>query len=130
MARVAAYKVCFPPIDGDECFDADILAGFDMAIHDGVDVLSVSLGGSASTFFNDSVAIGSFHAAKRGIVVVCSAGNSGPAEATVENVAPWYITVGASTMDREFPSYVVLGNNMRFKVCYLFLIHNCYEVLH
>ncbi|XP_057429641.1 subtilisin-like protease SBT5.3 [Lotus japonicus] len=115
MARVAAYKVCFPPIDGDECFDADILAGFDMAIHDGVDVLSVSLGGSASTFFNDSVAIGSFHAAKRGIVVVCSAGNSGPAEATAENVAPWYITVGASTMDREFPSYVVLGNNMRFK---------------
>lgn len=116
-ARVAAYKVCWPPVGGDECFDADILAGFDKAIHDGVHVLSVSLGGSASSFFNDSVAIGSFHAAKQGIVVVCSAGNNGPADATAENLAPWYITVGASTMDREFPSYVVLGNKIRLKVC-------------
>ncbi|KAK2388402.1 subtilisin protease SBT5.4 [Trifolium repens] len=114
-ARVASYKVCWPPVDGDECFEADILAAFDMAIHDGVDVLSVSLGGSASNLFNDSVAIGSFHAAKKGIVVVCSAGNSGPNEATAENLAPWYITVGASTMDREFSSYVVLGNNLRLK---------------
>lgn len=114
-ARVASYKVCWPPINGDECFDADILAAFDAAIHDGVDVLSVSLGGSASNLFNDSVAIGSFHAAKKGIVVVCSAGNSGPNDATASNLAPWYITVGASTMDREFPSYVVLGNNLTFK---------------
>ncbi|TKY59961.1 Subtilisin protease SBT5.3 [Spatholobus suberectus] len=114
-ARVAAYKVCWPPVGGDECFDADILAGFDMAIHDGVHVLSLSLGGSASSFFNDSVAIGSFHAANHGIVVVCSASNSGPADATAENLAPWHITVAASTMDRQFPAYVVLGNNMTFK---------------
>ncbi|XP_076927058.1 subtilisin-like protease SBT5.3 [Bidens hawaiensis] len=114
-ARVAAYKVCFPPVNGNECFDADILAAFDMAIHDGVDVLSVSLGGDAVPFFNDSVAIGSFHAVKHGIVVVCSAGNSGPGDGTVSNVATWQITVGASTMDRQFPSYAVLGNEMRFK---------------
>ncbi|KAI3803617.1 hypothetical protein L1987_31774 [Smallanthus sonchifolius] len=114
-ARVAAYKVCFPPVNGNECFDADILAAFDMAIQDGVDVLSVSLGGDAVPFFNDSVAIGSFHAVKHGIVVVCSAGNSGPADGTVSNVATWQITVGASIMDRQFPSYAVLGNNMRFK---------------
>ncbi|KAI3774838.1 hypothetical protein L1987_49400 [Smallanthus sonchifolius] len=114
-ARVAAYKVCFPPVNGNECFDADILAAFDMAIQDGVDVLSVSLGGDAVPFFNDSVAIGSFHAVKHGIVVVCSAGNSGPADGTVSNIATWQITVGASTMDRQFPSYAVLGNNMRFK---------------
>lgn len=120
-ARVASYKVCWPPIDGNECFEADILAGFDMAIHDGVDVLSVSLGGSSSSLFNDSVAIGSFHAAKKGIVVVCSAGNSGPSDATAENLAPWYITVGASTMDREFPSYVVLGNNISLKVIILYV---------
>lgn len=115
MARVAAYKVCWPPVGGEECFDADILAAFDLAIHDGVDVLSVSLGGSSSTFFKDSVAIGSFHAAKRGVVVVCSAGNSGPAEATAENLAPWHVTVAASTMDRQFPTYVVLGNDITFK---------------
>lgn len=114
-SRVVAYKVCFPPVNGNECFDADILAAFDMAIQDGVDVLSVSLGGDAVPFFNDSVAIGSFHAVKNGIVVVCSAGNSGPDDGTVSNVATWQITVGASTMDRQFPSFAVLNNNMRFK---------------
>jgi len=115
-ARVAAYKVCWPPVGGNECFDADIVAAFDMAIHDGVDVLSVSLGGQSTPFFNDSVALGSFHAVKHGIVVVCSAGNSGPTPATVSNVAPWQITVGASTMDRDFRSYVVLGNKIRLEV--------------
>ncbi|KAK3184590.1 hypothetical protein Dsin_031876 [Dipteronia sinensis] len=114
-ARVAAYKVCWPPVSGNECFDADILAAFDSAIHDGVDILSVSLGGQPAAFFNDSIAIGSFHAVKHGIVVVCSAGNSGPADGTVSNIAPWLLTVGASTTDRDFPSYVVLGDQNRFK---------------
>lgn len=40
-ARVAAYKVCWPPMDGSGCMDADVLKGFDTAIHDGVDVISV-----------------------------------------------------------------------------------------
>ncbi|KAL0008732.1 hypothetical protein SO802_010234 [Lithocarpus litseifolius] len=114
-ARVAAYKVCWPPVGGNECFDADIVAAFDMAIHDGVDVLSVSLGGQPTFFFNDSVAIGSFHAVKHGIVVICSAGNSGPGAGTLSNFAPWQITVGASTMDREFNSYVILGNKVQLK---------------
>ncbi|KAF8015707.1 hypothetical protein BT93_H1281 [Corymbia citriodora subsp. variegata] len=114
-ARVAAYKVCWPPIAGNECFDADILAGFDAAIHDGVDVLSVSLGGDPTPLFNDGIAIGSFHAVKNGIVVICSAGNSGPSYGTVSNISPWLITVAASTMDREFSNYVVIGNQKRFK---------------
>ncbi|XP_050279889.1 subtilisin-like protease SBT5.3 [Quercus robur] len=114
-ARVAAYKVCWPPVGGNECFDADIVAAFDMAIHDGVDVLSVSLGGEPTFFFNDSVAIGSFHAVKHGIVVICSAGNSGPDAGTIVNSAPWQITVGASTMDREFNSYVILSNKVQLK---------------
>lgn len=101
---------------GNECFDSDILAAFDMAIDDGVDVLSVSLGGDAGAYVNDSVAIGSFHAVKHGIVVVTSAGNSGPGPGTVSNVAPWLITVGASTMDRQFPSYIILGNKKQYKV--------------
>ncbi|KAJ9687084.1 hypothetical protein PVL29_015799 [Vitis rotundifolia] len=114
-ARVAAYKVCWPPVGGNECFDADILAAFDIAIHDGVDVLSASLGGLPTPFFNDSLSIGSFHAVKHGIVVVCSAGNSGPADGTVSNISPWQFTVGASTMDRRFPNYVVLGNKKRLE---------------
>jgi len=122
-ARVASYKVCWDVlVNDDRCYDADVLEAFDAAIHDGVDVLSLSLGRANSNFFNDGQAIGSFHAAKNGIVVVCSAGNGGPFDATGLNLAPWYITVGASTMDREFPSYVVLGNGLSFKVC-LFLDH-------
>ncbi|XP_008810184.1 subtilisin-like protease SBT5.3 [Phoenix dactylifera] len=114
-ARVAAYKVCWPPVDGSECFDADILAAFDAAIHDGVHVLSVSLGGDPVDYFYDGLAIGSFHAVKNGLTVVCSAGNSGPFLGTVSNVAPWILTVGASTIDREFPSYVQLRNRKQMK---------------
>ncbi|XP_040866962.1 subtilisin-like protease SBT5.4 [Glycine max] len=40
---------------------------FDMAIHDGVDVLSLSLGGSAMDYFDDGLSIGAFHANKKGI---------------------------------------------------------------
>ncbi|KAJ4982426.1 hypothetical protein NE237_033263 [Protea cynaroides] len=108
-ARVAAYKVCWP-LDG-ECFDADVLAAFDAAIQDGVDVISVSLGGGNDTdYFNNGLAIGSFHAVKAGIIVVCSAGNSGPTDGTVTNVAPWLFTIAASTIDREFRAYVELGD--------------------
>ncbi|EPS60041.1 subtilase family protein, partial [Genlisea aurea] len=102
-ARVASYKVCWPPLeDGSECFDSDITKGFDAAIYDGVDVVSISLGGDPSDYFNDGIAIAALHAVRRGIVVVCSAGNGGPTPGTVSNVAPWIITVAASTLDREF----------------------------
>ncbi|XP_078154580.1 subtilisin-like protease SBT5.4 [Carex rostrata] len=109
-ARVVAYKVCWPPVNGSECFDADILAAFDAAISDGVHVLSVSLGGPPVDYFQDGLAIGSFHAVSSGIKVVCSAGNLGPTAGSVSNLAPWIFTVAASTMDREFPAYVSIGN--------------------
>lgn len=125
-ARVAAYKVCWPPINGSECFDADIMAAFDAAIHDGVDVLSVSLGGDPSNYLDDGLSIGAFHAVKNGIVVVCSAGNSGPAAGTVSNVAPWMITVGASTLDREFQAIVQLRNGLRLKVFFPFTYLSLY----
>uniref|UniRef100_M8CBX0 Subtilisin-like protease n=1 Tax=Aegilops tauschii TaxID=37682 RepID=M8CBX0_AEGTA len=99
------------PVNGSSCFEADILAAFDAAIHDGVHVLSVSLGndGEPYDYFDDAISIGSFHAVRRGISVVCSAGNSGPKPSSISNLAPWVFTVGASTMDREFPSYVVFN---------------------
>lgn len=92
------------------------MAGFDAAIHDGVDVISVSLGGNPSNYLDDGLSIGAFHAVKKGVVVVCSAGNDGPTAGTVTNVAPWIITVGASTMDREFQTNVILKNGKSFKV--------------
>ncbi|PWA90026.1 peptidase S8, subtilisin-related protein [Artemisia annua] len=116
-ARVAAYKVCWPPslIGGGGCDESDIMKGFETAIHDGVDVLSVSLGGSTAEFMDDALSIASFHALKKGITVVFSAGNDGPAPETVNNVAPWVITVAASTIDREFQSFAVLASGLRLK---------------
>ncbi|GFQ07516.1 co(2)-response secreted protease [Phtheirospermum japonicum] len=109
-SRIAVYCVC--GADG-KCKDSSILKAFDDAIADGVDVLSLSIGGK-SDLLSDSVAIGSFHAAEKGITVVCSAGNDGPSPGTVTNFVPWILTVGATTMDRDFESDIVLaGGNKR-----------------
>ncbi|KAG0450831.1 hypothetical protein HPP92_026554 [Vanilla planifolia] len=113
-AHVAAYKACWPDAAGGSCYDSDILAAFDHAIHDGVDVISASLGGLNANFFQDAISVGSFHALKHGIVVVCSAGNKG-AIASVMNPAPWIFTVAASTIDRKFDSLVLLGNKRILK---------------
>lgn len=109
-ARVAVYKVCWT----DGCFASDILAGMDHAIQDGVDVLSLSLGGGSAPYFRDTIAVGAFAAVARGIFVSCSAGNSGPEKASLANVAPWIMTVGAGTLDRDFPAFAVLGNKKRY----------------
>ncbi|XP_010261834.1 PREDICTED: subtilisin-like protease SBT1.8 [Nelumbo nucifera] len=109
-ARVATYKVCW----STGCFGSDILAGMDQAIADGVDVLSLSLGGGSAPYYRDTIAIGAFTAMEMGIFVSCSAGNSGPSRASLANVAPWIATVGAGTLDRDFPAYAHLGNGKRF----------------
>lgn len=99
--------------------DTDIIAGFDAAIHDKVDVLSVSLGQNPVDYLKDGLAIASLHAVMNGITVVCSAGNTGPTVGGVTNIAPWIISVGASTIDRDFSSYVELGNKILLKVILL-----------
>lgn len=114
-ARVAMYKVCWPSQSGG-CLGADILAAFDAAIHDGVDIVSASIGGPPSDYLSDEEAIGAFHAVKNGITVVFSGGNDGPDPGTVSNVAPWIFTVAASTIDRDFPSYLSY-NKKHVKVC-------------
>ncbi|XP_028792838.1 subtilisin-like protease SBT4.3 [Neltuma alba] len=109
-ARIAAYVAC--EFDGLVCKGEDILAAFDDAISDGVDIISASLGLSdILDFLSDVIAIGSFHAMKSGILTVHSAGNNGPEIVTVASVAPWILTVGASTTDRKIIDKVVLGND-------------------
>ncbi|VAH35017.1 unnamed protein product [Triticum turgidum subsp. durum] len=105
-ARVAAYKVCWT----GGCFSSDILAAVDRAVSDGVDVLSISLGGGASPYYRDSLSIASFGAMQMGVFIACSAGNAGPDPISLTNLSPWITTVGASTMDRDFPATVTLGN--------------------
>ena len=104
-ARLAIYKVC--------CGDANILAGFDDAIANGVDVISISIGSPvASEYFSDVIAIGSFHAMRRGVLTSAATGNSGlNPEGHVCNVAPWMLSVVASSIDRRFIDKIVLGNS-------------------
>ncbi|KAL4599151.1 hypothetical protein ACB092_11G106800, partial [Castanea dentata] len=106
-ARIATYRICQP----DGCPNEDILAAFDDAIADGVDIISISVGGvEATDFFEDTIAIGAFHAMQKGIVTSHSAGNHGPSYGSTVSVAPWLISVAASHTDRLFIDKVVLGD--------------------
>lgn len=110
-------QICW--VNGDEggCTDADILAAFDDAILDGVDIISLSLAGSTQRdYFNDGIAIGGYHAMQRGIFVAAAAGNLGPDAASVVNVAPWVTTVAASSMDREFQANLRLGDQQVLQI--------------
>ncbi|KAK8987305.1 hypothetical protein V6N11_027061 [Hibiscus sabdariffa] len=112
-ARLAVYKVCWK---NSGCFDSDILAAFDAAVNDGVDVISISVGGGdgiSSPYYLDPIAIGAYGAVSRGVFVSSSAGNDGPNIMSVTNLAPWLVTVGAGTIDRNFPADVILGDGRR-----------------
>ncbi|KAL2547472.1 Subtilisin-like protease SBT1.2 [Forsythia ovata] len=109
LAHLAIYKVCSP-----SCLESVILAAMDTAIDDGVDVLSLSLGGFSRSFYSDNIALGAFSAMEKGIFVSCSAGNNGPYNFSLSNEAPWILTVGASTIDRKIRATAVLGNNKSF----------------
>ncbi|XP_072956606.1 subtilisin-like protease [Typha angustifolia] len=106
-AHIASYKVLFD----NQGTDSDILAGIDQAIHDGVDILSMSLGYRIPVpLYENSIAIASFAAISKGLGAVASAGNEGPGYSTVGNDAPWILTVGASTTDRRMSVSVLLGD--------------------
>ncbi|KAL8064352.1 hypothetical protein ABFX02_01G083900 [Erythranthe guttata] len=109
LAHLAVYRVCVP-----FCSESNILAGMDAAIEDGVDVLSISLGGLTNNFFKNFIALGAFSAMEKGIFVSCSAGNNGPFNFSISNEAPWILTVGASTIDRKLRATTVLGNKQLF----------------
>ncbi|XVF51600.1 hypothetical protein PTKIN_Ptkin04bG0197300 [Pterospermum kingtungense] len=109
LAHLAMYKVC-----GELCSESAILAAMDVAVEDGVDVLSLSLGGGSVPFYMDSIALGAFTAIQKGIFVSCSAGNEGPQYGTLSNEAPWILTVGASTIDRSISAIAKLGNGLTY----------------
>ena len=113
-ARIAVYKICWAD---NGCKSADILAAFDDAIVDGVDIISLSLGASLfADYFEDPIAIGAFHSMKNGILTSNSAGNFGPDPASVTNFSPWALSVAASTIDRNFLTKLVLGDNHVYQV--------------
>jgi subtilisin family serine protease len=108
-ARLAIYKSCHAVGLDARCGDASVLAALDDAIGDGVDVLSLSLGG-----VNEKPE--TLHAVAAGITVVFAAGNEGPVQQTVKNALPWVITVAAATVDRSFPTVITLGDGQKMVV--------------
>jgi hypothetical protein len=58
LTCVAAYRVCFCPINSSEFSNADVLAGFEVTIRDGLHVISASVGSDAYNYHDDAVAIG------------------------------------------------------------------------
>ncbi|XP_027096162.1 subtilisin-like protease SBT4.4 [Coffea arabica] len=107
-ARIAVYCVC----SEFACRDEDVMASFDDAIADGVDIITISLGpGSPKKLETDLIAIGALHALEKGILTVHSAGNEGyRAPGFVTSTAPWLFSIGASTTNRKIISKVVLEN--------------------
>ncbi len=112
-ARLAAYKACnaYTNATGarqNSCYTGDTMAAIDKAVADGVDVINFSIGGS-ETSVAGLVAQSFKGAAKAGVFVAASAGNSGPGN-TVAHIAPWNATVGNSTHDRYTEAKVTLGS--------------------
>lgn len=117
------YKVCWP-----DCYDVDILAAFDDAIADGVDIISLSVGGfDPDNYFTNSIAIGAFHAVRKGILTSVSAGNRGPGLASITNFAPWALSVAASTIDRQFFTKIQLGDQKIYEVKFEHCMHGNIE---
>lgn len=108
-ARIAVYKSVWGRGGAGSGNSATVLAAIDDAMHDGVDVLSLSLEVQENSF-------GALHAVQKGITVVYAAGNSGPVPQVVGNTAPWVITVAASKIDRSFPTVITLGDKTQIVV--------------
>jgi minor extracellular serine protease Vpr len=95
QARLAIYKACWgaPDPADDGCATADLVTAIDRATSDGVDVLSLSVGGPDEF---DTVERALLGAAEADIVVVAAAGNDGRT-AYAGHPGPWVTTVGGTT---------------------------------
>ncbi|KAL5101961.1 hypothetical protein RYX36_006288 [Vicia faba] len=68
-----------------------------------------------SNHFKDVISIGAFHAMRQGVLTVVAGGNFGPRPASLHNLSPWTIVVGASTLDKRFITAVKLGDNRTYR---------------
>ena len=106
-ANIIAYKVCreddpdTPDEDEEGCAAADIIGGLEQALTDGVDVVNLSVGGGSVSPWNTYASL-FLDMRNAGIFAATSAGNDGPAAASVTNpaLAPWLLGVAAATHSR------------------------------
>lgn len=113
-ATLFAYKVCD---SNGNCETSNILAAIERSIDpnqdkdfsDHMNVINISLGGEGNPEDSQSTAVN--NAVKAGIVVVVSAGNSGPWENSIGSpgTAKDAITVGASDKNDKYASFSSRG---------------------
>ncbi|XP_073053003.1 subtilisin-like protease SBT3 [Primulina eburnea] len=108
-ARLAIYKVLWAGASQQ----SDILAGIDQAVADGVDILSVSISTRRIELYENFLAIASFGAREKGVLVSVSAGNRGPETASLLQGYPWATVVASGTVDRWFSGTLTLGNGQK-----------------
>ena len=96
-AKLAVYKACWgaPDPDDDGCATADLVTAIDDATRDGVDVLSLSVGGPGRI---DTVERALLGATESGVVVIAAAGNGGK-DTYSAHPSPWVTTVGGTSGD-------------------------------
>lgn len=114
-ARIAMYKALWSTQDASTAsgYTSDLVAAIDQAVKDGVDVINYSISGSLTNFL-DPVMVSFLYAARAGIFVSCSAGNSGPTTSTVAHPGPWVTTVAAGTHNRSMIGTVTLGDGSTY----------------
>ncbi|KAL4590065.1 hypothetical protein LXL04_002984 [Taraxacum kok-saghyz] len=111
-ARIAVYKALYRLFGG---FVADVVAAIDQAVHDGVDILNLSVGPNSppattrTTFLNpfDATLLA---AVKAGVFVAQAAGNGGPYAKSLVSYSPWIVSVAAAVDDRRYKNHLTLGN--------------------
>jgi hypothetical protein len=114
-ARIAMYKALWSTEDAVTAsgYTSDLVAAIDQAVADGVDVISYSISGTQTNFL-DPAEVSFLYAARAGVFVSTSAGNSGPTTATVAHPGPWLTTVAAGTHNRTGVSSVTLGDSTTY----------------
>ncbi|XP_033513589.1 subtilisin-like protease SBT3 [Nicotiana tomentosiformis] len=125
-ARIAVYKFSFE----EGTFTSDLIAAMDQAVADGVDILTISYGWSNSPLYEDSIAIASFGAMMKGVLVTASAGNNGPEMGTLNNGVPWIFTVASCSTDRSFSGTLTLGNGFKITGFSLFPVRTMIKDFH
>ncbi|KAL7092428.1 hypothetical protein ACP275_12G163900 [Erythranthe tilingii] len=96
-------------------FVADVVAAIDQAVHDGVDILNLSVGpnsppAATKTTYLNPFDITLLSAVKAGVFVAQAAGNGGPFPKTMLSYSPWIATVAAAVDDRRYKNHLTLGN--------------------
>ncbi|KAK6147441.1 hypothetical protein DH2020_018353 [Rehmannia glutinosa] len=114
--RIAVYKALYRMFGG---FVADVVAAIDQAVHDGVDILNLSVGPNSPPATTKTTFLNPFDAAllsavKAGVFVVQAAGNGGPSPKTLVSYSPWIATVAAAVDDRRYKNHLFLGNEKNF----------------